>query len=178
MSVWRVSDGHPHPLGATRLIPLPWEREGAAQPRKGEDVKAYGTAPTGASLRARQLRRGSPEVERQLVRALREKLPACKWRHQMPVGPYIVDIACFAERLIIELDGGQHAEAAQYDAARTKYVEAEGYRVLRFWNNDVVENIEGVIAAIAEALSSSPSRRCAPPSLSQGRGVSGEAARG
>ncbi len=167
MNAWRVSErGHPHPLAAAPLIPLPWEREGGAQRRKGEAVKTYDTARTGASLRARQLRRTSTEVEKRLVRALREKLPGAKWRHQMPVGPYFVDVACFASRLVIELDGSQHAEAVEYDCARTRFIEAQGYRVLRFWNNDVIENMDGVLEKIAAAL--------LPLTLGEGRGEGGQ----
>jgi len=108
----------------------------------------------------------------------------------MPVGPYFADFACFAEKLIVELDGGQHAEAATYDDARTRFLEAQGYRVLRFWNNDALGNPDGVLARVAESLSqrerdggakrregdvepasSSPSHAFgAGPSLSQGRG--------
>ena len=131
-------------------------------------MRTYDHQPSGTIDRARQLRRNSTEVEKRLLRALREKLPAFKWRHQMPVGPYFVDFACFAGRLIIELDGGQHAEAGEYDRARTRFIEAQGYRVTRFWNNEVMENVDGVLETIASALSSSPSRRVAPPSLSQG----------
>jgi len=141
-------------------------------------MKTYDEARTGAVLRARQLRRDSTATEKKLWDALREKLPQFKWRRQMPVGPYFADIACFAERLIVELDGGQHAEAIEYDQARTDFLKRRGYRVIRFWNNDVAENVEGVVASIVDALSSSPSRRYAPPSLSHGRGMSGEAARG
>ncbi len=88
-----------------------------------------------------------------MLRALRAAFPDRKWRFQAPVGPYRVDFLCFAERLVIEVDGGQHAEAVEYDARRTRLIESEGYRVLRFWNNDVLENADGVIAAIANSLS-------------------------
>ena len=81
----------------------------------------------------------------------------------MPIGPYFADFACFSEQLIVEADGGQHAEAAAYDAARTRFIEAQGYRVLRFWNNDIIESMEGVIAAIADALLPSPSQPSAGP---------------
>jgi very-short-patch-repair endonuclease len=128
-------------------------------------------ARTGAVQRARQLRRASTEAEKKLWRALRSKLPQYKWRRQMPVGPYFADFACFAERLIVELDGGQHAAAAEKDAARTGFLAAQGYRVLRFWNNDVLSNTDGVLHRIAEGLSTSPSRGfAAGPSLSRGRG--------
>jgi hypothetical protein len=78
----------------------------------------------------------------------------------MPVGPYVPDIACFASRLVVELDGGQHAEAADYEAARTRFIEAQGYRVIRFWNNDVMQNLDGVLETIATSL----------PPLAQGAG--------
>ena len=116
-------------------------------------MKTYDEARTGAVLRARTLRRNSTDAERRLWRALREQLPDYKWRRQMPLGPYFVDFACFARKLVIELDGGQHAQAVACDAARTRFIEAEGYRLLRFWNNDLLENCDGVLARIAESLS-------------------------
>ena len=133
-------------------------------------MKTYDAARTGASLRARDLRRNSTEVEKTLWRALREQLPDVKWRRQMPVGPYFVDIACFAARLVIELDGGQHGRVGEYDAARTRFIETQGYRVIRFWNNDVSDNIDGVLEVIAMALSSSPSRGSAVHPSPNGRG--------
>ena len=124
-------------------------------------MKNYDEARTGAVLRARQLRRDSTDAEKLVWRALRSGLPTHKWRRQMPVGPYFVDFACFSERLVIELDGGQHAEAVDYDAARSRYLEAQGYKVVRFWNNDVLGNIDGVIEEVAARLSSSPSQPAA-----------------
>ena len=121
-------------------------------------MKIYANQPSGTLDRARQLRREATEAEKRLWRALREKLPHAKWRRQMPVGPYFADFACFAERLIIELDGGQHAEALEYDVARTRFLEKQGCRVIRFWNNDVSGNLDGVLEAIAAALSPSPSQ--------------------
>lgn len=81
----------------------------------------------------------------------------------MPVGPYFADFACFAEKLIVELDGGQHSEAEDYDARRTAFLEAQGYRVIRFWNNDVLANTDGVLETIAAALMASPSQPSAGP---------------
>ena len=112
----------------------------------------YHNQPSGTVDRARALRRAATESEKRLLRALRETFPHCKWRFQMPLGPYYADFACFAERLIIEVDGGQHAETSEYDAARTRYMQREGYRVMRFWNNDVMGNVEGVVATIADLL--------------------------
>ena len=113
-------------------------------------MKTYDTARTGASLRARQLRRDSTGAEKKLWVALRKLLPGTKFRRQMPIGPYFADFACFAARLVIELDGGQHTP--ETDAARTRFIEAHGYRVLRVWNNDVSDNIAGVVETIAAAL--------------------------
>ena len=153
-------------------------------------MKAYANQPSGTVSRARQLRRNSTDAEKRLWRGLRETLPEYKWRRQMPVGPYFVDFACFSEKLIIEIDGGQHAEAAAYDEARTRLLEGQGYRVLRFWNNDVLSNTEGVLERITQSLSrlereegaerreghgdtsSSPFHAFgAGPSLSQRRGI-------
>ena len=108
------------------------------------------------------------DAERRLWRALRESLPEYHWRKQVPFGPFIADFCSHGTKLIIELDGGQHALTSDRDAIRTAFLESEGYRVIRFWNNQVMENVAGVLEAIASALSSSPSRRFAPPSLSQG----------
>lgn len=113
--------------------------------------------------------------ERVLWRALRETLPDFHWRKQVPFGPYFADFASHSAKLIIEVDGGQHAGALHYDETRTRFLETQGYRVLRFWNNDVLSNTDGVLERIAEALaghSSSPSHAFgAGPSLSHGRGV-------
>jgi very-short-patch-repair endonuclease len=76
------------------------------------------------------------------------------FRRQVPIGPYIADIACLASHLLIELDGSQHADEPNKlnDEVRTRWLEAEGYRVLRFWNNDLVENIDGVMETVYAAL--------------------------
>lgn len=73
----------------------------------------------------------------------------------MPLGPYIVDFVCFDARLVIEVDGGQHAGNRAADDQRTAWLEANDYRVLRFWNNDVLQNTDGVIEAIRDALDAS-----------------------
>jgi very-short-patch-repair endonuclease len=133
-------------------------------------VKTYDEARTGATLRARELRRNSTPPEQLLWSALREKLPGYKWRRQMPVGPFFADFACFAEKLIVELDGGQHSKTAEYDARRAAYLESQRYRVLRFWNDDVLSNTDGVLETIAQALSTSPSRGVAAHPSPSGRG--------
>jgi very-short-patch-repair endonuclease len=73
------------------------------------------------------------------------------FRKQCPIGPYIADFACLEAKLIVEIDGGQHADSAT-DTARDAWFTAHGYRTLRFWNNDVLQNTEGVILTITEAL--------------------------
>ena len=99
------------------------------------------------------MRRNATEAEKRLLRALRAAFPTAKFRHQVPYGPYYADFLSFSAKLIVEVDGGQHSEATTYDEARTRFLEREGYRVLRFWNNDVLANTEGVIAAISTSLS-------------------------
>jgi very-short-patch-repair endonuclease len=106
----------------------------------------------GTVERARKLRRDMTSQERMLWRGLKEALPNAHFRKQVPFGPYYADFACHAAKLIIELDGGQHADAISYDAARTAFLESEGYTVIRFWNNDVTTNLDGVLTAISEFL--------------------------
>ena len=90
------------------------------------------------------------EAEKVLWRLLREAFPDRHFRKQVPIRHYIADFASHAAKLVIEVDGGQHNEAA--DAERTAVIEAEGYRVIRFWNNDVLGHDEGVWHAIDAAL--------------------------
>ena len=116
-------------------------------------MRNYRNLPSGSIDRARDLRRNATDAEKRLRRALREAFPTGKFRHQVPSGPYFADFLSFSLKLIVEVDGGQHSEAAAYDAARTRFLEGEGYTVLRFWNNDVLENTDGVIAAITTLLS-------------------------
>ncbi len=106
--------------------------------------------------RARQLRRDSTQAERRLWYRLRGGQLGVRFRRQVPVGPFIADFACVPARLVVELDGGQHVEQAEADARRTRSLEAQGYRVLRFWNHEVLENLEGVLQRIAEALAGRP----------------------
>ena len=86
-----------------------------------------------------------------------------KFSRQMPVGPFICDFLCREKMLIVEVDGGQHSENAK-DVGRTSYLQSQGYRVIRFWNDQAAENLEGVIQAIALALKESP-----PPAPSRQR---------
>jgi len=110
------------------------------------------------STQARTLRQNSTDAERKLWAIVRgRRLKGFKFRRQQPLGLYVVDLICFEKRLIVEVDGGQHAERAQADARRTHWLETEGFRILRFWNNEVLGNPEGVSEAILTALRESPS---------------------
>lgn len=129
-------------------------------PHKGEgenEVKRL-TLSEGTTHRARTLRRDATPAERTLWRALRENFATAHFRRQVPLGPYVADFASHRHRLVIEVDGGQHAEAVAYDAARTAFIEGEGYRVVRFWNPDVLNNVEGVITQIDLAVHTPPPR--------------------
>ncbi len=75
-----------------------------------------------------------------------------KFRRQQPIGHYIVDFICLEQRLVIELDGGQHSQQVNYDSERTGFLASQGFRVLRFWNNQVLEDVEAVKAVILESL--------------------------
>ena len=97
---------------------------------------------------ARALRVRSTIAERNLWAELRNRqLGGHKFRRQHAIGPYVVDFACLAERLVVELDGGQHAIAKDKDDERTFWLESQGYRVVRFWNHDVLDNMDGVLQA-------------------------------
>ena len=116
--------------------------------------------------RARHLRLNSTKAELKLWNCLRSRALGQKFVRQVPIGPYVVDFACRELRLVIEVDGGQHAEVAQadHDKRRTDWLRTENFRVLRFWNPDIFENMDGVLdmidAAIREApLPLSPSRK-------------------
>ena len=109
-----------------------------------------------STVRARVLRRGATEAEKRLWSRFRDrKLNGDKFRRQRPIGPYIVDFMCLEKRVIVEADGGQHDPHS--DARRTRFLEQQGYRVIRFWNNEVLENTEGVLEAIEVALRETPS---------------------
>jgi very-short-patch-repair endonuclease len=93
-----------------------------------------------------------------------------KFARQVPIGPYIVDFCCREQRLIVELDGGQHATRADYDTGRTALLKGLGYRVLRFWDNEALANTDGVLQRIAQALSSAQTRPSPRPSPQRGEG--------
>ncbi len=98
---------------------------------------------------ARRLRRDVTDAEKKLWRHLKLiPLDSGHFRRQATIGPFYADFACHEHRLVIEVEGGQHNQAATADAARTEYLQSNGYRVLRFWNNEVLGNIDGVLTVI------------------------------
>ena len=109
------------------------------------------SGPQTPTVRARALRAQMTDAERKLWLALRDRRFAdVKFRRQVPLGPFIADFICFDARLVIEVDGGQHADSVR-DVRRVAWFERNGFRVLRFWNNDVLLNTEGA-TAILDAL--------------------------
>jgi crossover junction endodeoxyribonuclease RuvC len=108
--------------------------------------------PASTVARSRDLRKNAGPAEKRLWAALRRGLPRAGFRHQAPFGRYHVDFCSHAAKLIIEVDDATHASRRDRDEARTRFLNSEGYRVIRFWNNDVMGNIDGVIATIRDAL--------------------------
>ena len=112
---------------------------------KGEGMKPVGIA--------RSLRRDSTDAERRLWSRLRDRqVRGAKFRRQVPIGTFIADFACVEAKLVVEVDGSQHAQAVEADRLRSDALGAAGYLVLRFWNNDVIENIDGVVQEIEGTL--------------------------
>ena len=104
--------------------------------------------------RARSLRADLTDAERKLWYQLRDRrLAGCKFRRQVPVGPWVVDFLCKEKSIVIEVDGGQHSDSER-DRRRDADLARQGYRVLRFWNSDVLQNPDGVLTVILSALES------------------------
>ena len=129
--------------------------KGASPPaRRWGEIKRQYTQQT--LQRSQTLRESRTDAEGLLWHYLRNKqLGGYKFRRQQPIGPYIVDFACLPQKLLIELDGGQHAEQHPYDQKRDAFLRAKGYNILRFWNNEVFENCFGMLERIYEMLSAS-----------------------
>ncbi|HPK33531.1 MAG TPA: DUF559 domain-containing protein [Ottowia sp.] len=118
-----------------------------------------------ARAHARFLRGTMTDSERRLWSRLRGEQLGAKFRRQHPLGPYIVDFACLAPKLIVELDGSQHASQLAHDSERDAFLRAQGFAVLRFASNEVFINLEGVLQAIASRLDALTSRAGPHPSL-------------
>jgi len=123
------------------------------------------------TVKARQLRANQTQTEQHLWHHLRGKQLGVAFRRQYPVGHYIADFACVDLKLILELDGGQHANQAAYDFQRDQWLRMQGYEVLRFWDNDVLQKTEAVLEMIWQkvqdlsAVKGSPSQP--PPQVGE-----------
>jgi len=163
-------------MTAQRVNPSPLAGEGGLRRRRRTGEGARSLVGVARGLRARMT-----DAERKLWFALKDRgFGAFKFRRQVPIGPYIADFVCFESRLIIEVDGGQHADSVR-DVDRDNWLAHSEFRVLRFWNSDVLQNLEGVLTSLAEQLDRTPhpsSRsRETPPSPARGEGKNGEIAR-
>ena len=120
---------------------------------------------------ARDLRRDTTEAERHLWKYLRKQaLGGHRFRRQHQIGPYVADFACLKARLVVELDGSQHMEAADYDAQRDAYLAERGFRVLRFWDHQVLTEKEHVLDVVLAALAERPPQpAAAPPARGSGK---------
>lgn len=116
---------------------------------------------------ARRLRREMTDAERKLWRALRaHRFRGLAFRRQAPLGPFIADFVCHSAKIVVEADGGQHS-GSDADSRRDSWMEREGFRVLRFWNNEVLGNLEGVLDRIGREIAAAPSPQ---PSPTRGEG--------
>ncbi|WP_375393303.1 endonuclease domain-containing protein [uncultured Sphingomonas sp.] len=151
-------------------LPLPAGERDRSRSDQGEGLHGRGRTPEQLLTRSRELRTHPTEAEARLWERLRgARLNGLRFRRQVPLGSYIVDFLCPAAKLVVELDGSQHVDQQAYDARRTSFLEGEGYRVLRVWNNDVLARPDAVLEAILAAVSPLPG----PARLSlspQGRG--------
>jgi len=119
--------------------------------------------------RARTLRKNMTDVERLLWRHLRDRqLGGYKFRRQRPIGPFIVDFVCLEKKLVIEVDGGQHAKSLEADVERSDYLNERGYRVLRFWNDEVLQESNSVLSVILSSLLGPPHPGPLPPGEGEG----------
>jgi very-short-patch-repair endonuclease len=122
--------------------------------------------------RARDLRKHMTDAERLLWRCLRDRqLGGYKFRHQHPIGPFIVDFTCLEKKIVIEIDGSQHINNRKADNKRSDYLKNHGFRVLRVWNNQVLQEKEAVLSMILTSLSSDDPPH--PDPLPEGRGRNG-----
>ena len=125
-----------------------------------------------SASKARQLRKDSTDAERRMWALLRNRQFADrKFRRQVPIGPYVVDFVCLEKRLIVELDGGHHMTRGDYDAERTKWLMGQGFRIIRFWNNQVLNEAVSVLDALLLELEMEPSPSPQPSALA-GEGAS------
>ena len=175
---------------AYRLTPSPHGGEGGGRPARGEGVLPRQKPDEDLTTHARDMRKVPAYAERKMWFALRDRrFEDLKFRRQFPIPPYIADFVCVEKQLVVEIDGGQHGEMVESDARRTAYFERHGYRVVRFWNNEVLGNSDGVLQVLSAAVqtpspqpsprggegvqSGQPARSSPSPQRGEGRGEGG-----
>ena len=144
-------------------------------PLAGEGARRADEGALNRTLKfAKKLRKDMTDVERKLWSALRDRrFEDFKFRRQVPIGKYIVDFLCLEKRLIVELDGSQH-EGSEHDELRDAWLRSQDFRVLRFWNIDINQALDGTLLAILDSLNQTLIRRFAPPSPARGEGRKNE----
>jgi very-short-patch-repair endonuclease len=177
-----VPSEHPLPQGERgKLRPLKdvakeqqERRKNLPSPLAGEGVSRRLTGEGFAKQQAKRLRHDMTDAETKLWQALRgKKFEGFKFRRQVAIGVYIADFVCFAQRLIVEVDGSQH-EDSMHDIERDAWLESQGFRVLRLWNNDVLQNLDFAMLAVLDALKLPSPASLARGTLSRkGRGEEG-----
>ncbi len=157
------------PRTAVTLAPTGRGRD----PRQREGEGAFRPKPDSTQIsQARRLRRDATDVEILLWNRIRADQLGTKFRRQVPILGYVADFLSHEAKLIVELDGGQHADQNETDTQRTRVLEQAGFRVLRFWNNEVNESLDGVLETIAGAMPPHPPAAPAP-SPRRGEGLNG-----
>ena len=143
-------------------------RSATSPSEEGEESKVRRAKRTDfAKKLAKRLRKQPTEAEKRLWYFLHKKqLDGLRFKRQEAIGQYVADFVCPALKLVVEVDGGQHGIKVEKDAARTAWLESQGYSVIRFWNNEVMDNIEGVLATVREEVAALLAMRTAPPSTS------------
>jgi very-short-patch-repair endonuclease len=143
-------------------------REGSGEGLLSTEKAFRDKASKRPTARSRELRCNATDAERRLwARLSARQVAGTRFNRQFPIGPFVCDFVSRTARLVIEVDGGQHANQEAADRVRSGYLRAQGYHVVRFWNNEVLENIEGVVETIERILRTSPPL---PPPTS-GRGI-------
>ncbi len=169
-----MGESEPGVMGHFSSTPSPsGGRDSLAKAKQGEGVTRRGKTPDDLLAKAKSLRASQTEAEEKLWARLRAgRLNGLKFRRQVPFSAgYVADFVCPSAKLIVELDGSQHADQIEYDAMRTRVFESQGYRVIRFWNNQVLKETDAVLRAVLAATSPPlPARSARCPSPLKGEG--------
>ena len=135
-------------MNKTQEPPLPQAGEGWGEGREPKVIRHKNS-----TIKARKFRQNSTDAEEKFWNEVKAKrFLGLKFKRQYPIKPYYADFVCLEENLIVEIDGGQHCENGK-DKIRTRFLEKEGFEVIRFWNNEVLSNMEGVLSSLSLALS-------------------------